>query len=233
MHTVDLSGERSRLRHSHRRYLIEFIDTIPQQGRLLDVGCGTGKTIRLIRKFRPDIHISAMDMDDYSPSLPSDVDFVIAQVDEIASQYAPASFDAVICQHVIEHLVYPTEMIQGIRSVLKTGGRVYIETPNWTRLLVPFSNLWFWNDYSHTRPYSRAALHRLFEDYRFRINAIRTLSSCSWFLRKTVQKAGAEGKKDIRIPQQLPQRGIVARISARLLNPLLRDVLVGISEKPD
>src|SRR3972149_6057601 len=47
------------------------------------------------------------------------------------------SFDVIMVAHILEHLHFPLILGSEIRRVLKKGGRVYVETPNWTSVFVP------------------------------------------------------------------------------------------------
>lgn len=56
-------------------------------------------------------------------------------VEEDPFPYATASFDLVICQELIEHLLFsPTFMLNEIHRVLKRGGKVIISCPNIARI---------------------------------------------------------------------------------------------------
>lgn len=220
------------MRHSFKRHIIRYIEKLPHSARVLDLGCGAGKTIRIIMALRPDVQISGIDISDLSERIPKGVSFTQGPLEQLNDFYAPDTFDAVICQHVIEHLVYPLELLSGIKKILKPGGTCFVETPNWTRLFVPFSNVYFWNDYTHIRPFSRGAMHRLFDEYDMRIDQIITTSSSKWFPVPQPKFIVANSESHD-IIHKIPPRGPLARIAARLINPLLRDILIGIATRPE
>jgi len=214
-----------------------FIKDLPEGARILDVGCGTGKTIKKISSERPDVHIWAMDMEDTSKGLPAATDFRIGMVDEIEELFKEDSFDAVICQHVIEHLLYPTKMMKGIKSVLKTDGVLFMETPNWTRVYIPFHKNFFWNDYTHIRPYSKETMRRMFGDYRFEIANMMSVSSGSIFVKGDSLARIREKATKSDIKKHVSAVGVVGKlfrgVFVRMVNPLLKDVLIviGINRK--
>jgi 2-polyprenyl-3-methyl-5-hydroxy-6-metoxy-1,4-benzoquinol methylase len=216
-------------RSPHKRILVEFIRALPQGARLLDIGCGSGKTIRLIYALRPDIRISGMDITDMHEYLPPYAEFMQGSVDDLATLYEAQSFDAIICQHVIEHLVSPLAMMEGISATLTKHGQLYMETPNWTRLFVPFSHLYFWADYTHIHPYAVTTMSRLCSDFNMKAR-IKTASSCRWFPKRMKKAYGTASTRSLS-SSGYDGRGSVSRIFARLVNPLLRDVLIVIAEK--
>lgn len=220
------------IENAHRwvkRLLHAWVRDLPEGARVLDVGCGSGKTARVIRALRPDIFLSGVDVIDMRESLPEGMAFVQGSVEELGALFAPASFDAVLCQHVIEHLLYPSDLVRGIRDVLVPGGSFYMETPNWTRIFLPFSNLWFWNDYTHVRPFSRGSMYRLLNEFNLRIERLETHSSTRWFPRR------ARSKKIVRTEVQAPdfRNGLTSRLASRLINPIARDILIVVARKPD
>jgi SAM-dependent methyltransferase len=173
-------------------------------------------------------------MSDVQGYLPVGVKFLQGSVENLSALYKDVLFDAVICQHVFEHLLYPTALAGGIYSILRPGGQAFIETPNWTRMIAPFSHLFFWADYTHVRPFSRRTMHRLLSDEGFRILLNHTVSSTNWSVQLhpwpgEVGKNNTEGTKNIQ-PQFRP--GMSSRVFSRLVNPLLKDILIVIVQKP-
>ncbi len=172
----------------YKRHLAAFIDNLPKNARVLDIGCGSGRAVRIIQSLRPDISVEACDINDVREFLPSGVPFIICSGDEVSGKYPAAHFDGILCQHVIEHLAVPMGLAEGMHAILKSGGRVFIETPNWTRLFIPFSHNFFWNDYTHIRPFAKFTLIKLLSDYSFEVDRAITCSSSTWFNRRAAGK---------------------------------------------
>lgn len=213
-----------------KRYLAEFIRTLPHGARVLDVGCGAGKTIRLIQSMRPDVVVSGMDISDVAVHLPRGVAFTQGSVEQLAQLYAGQQFDAVVCQHVIEHLVYPMGLMEGIYALLRPGGRLFIETPNWTRMFAPWAHFYFYNDYTHVRIFSPFAMKRVLLEHGFSVERVVTVSSSTWLLNR---HAAGSAKEPARHASQVAQRSqsVATRIFARLINPLMRDVLIAVATR--
>jgi len=60
------------------------------------------------------------------------IDFVQGNVLEVELS---RTFDLVFANQLIEHLVYPMEMVERLKIVLKPGGRLVVTTPNWHYLM--------------------------------------------------------------------------------------------------
>ena len=230
---------KARLPRYRMRYLIGFINSIPQNGRVLDLGCGKGKTIRLIQAFRPDIHIDACDLTDMRPFLPPGINFVKCEAGAAAEFFPANTYDAIFNEHVIEHIVYPNTMIDSCFTLLKSGGRVFIETPNWTRLFVPFSPLYFWNDYTHIHPYCITAFQRMFIEYGFAPEYVISVSSMDFgrrFLKVRLEngaiKTGFKADTPVFKAAETKIRKIWNAFLDLTLHPVMRDILIGVAKKP-
>jgi|GEM_PF-682737 len=98
---------------------------------ILDVGCAQG-TLALLLGERGHC-VTAVDLRksflDYAQSRHStaDVRFIAANVlvDEI-----PGRYDLVYANQIIEHLVYPTQLLQKLAAVMKPNARLVVTTPN-------------------------------------------------------------------------------------------------------
>jgi hypothetical protein len=80
----------------------------------------------------------------------------------------PESADLVIASHVLEHCVDAVGVFGSLIAAVRTGGFVYVEAPSELTALQPsdpdveghaFTS--FWDDPTHVRPWSPAALYRL------------------------------------------------------------------------
>lgn len=76
--------------------------------------------------------------------------------------YQDSSFDCVVSLAVIEHLRDPSNFLLESMRVLKSGGFIWLSTPNWQ-----FCSKTFYNDYTHVKPYTPFSLVRLLRDFGF------------------------------------------------------------------
>lgn len=228
-----------KLPHYKIKHIVQFISSLPQGAVLLDMGCGSGKAIRLINSLRPDVKIIATDITNMATFLPEGTEFYQVSADDLDTVIAENSLDAVISEHVIEHMVYPNKMFENTFKLLKPGGKVYIETPNWTRLFMPFSPLYFWNDYTHIHPYSRTAFRRAFIEYGFNEQYVQSVSSID-FGRRFLKTRIEDGKivtgqpstsKIYKAPDSLSQKLFNALLDL-FIHPFARDILIAVAMKP-
>lgn len=96
-------------------------------GRLLDLGAGAGIVRQLdFRQLRATIH--GVDLDNrirYNPL----IDYAcIGNAESLP--YRTSTFDAVVADNVLEHLVAPAQVFAEIARVLRPGGRFHFKTLN-------------------------------------------------------------------------------------------------------
>ncbi len=101
--------------------------------RLLDVGVGSGRSRRYIEKHVDGIEIryTGLDISDKRLELVRECEawtLVRANVED-GLPFAPACFDVVICEQVIEHLSHPGAVLQELARVLDKGGMLLVGVP--------------------------------------------------------------------------------------------------------
>lgn len=90
-----------------------------------------------------------------------DIEDLDLEKDQIESE--DNTYDLVVSYSVIEHLYDPQNFLSEIFRVMKPGGAVLIETPNWH-----YSFKTFYNDFTHVRPYCPNSLKSLLEGNGFK-----------------------------------------------------------------
>jgi SAM-dependent methyltransferase len=154
-----------------------FVRALGPRARILDLGCGSFKTLRLLREQRPDLEYYAVDIMDVAAACPPGVTFARADIDHERLPFEDGYFDAIFFCHVLEHLLYPMTTLLEIRRVLKPGGQIYIEGPSTRALFLPSlsfirssgpmkavgDDLNFYDNFTHVRPLSKRSLHMFLE----------------------------------------------------------------------
>ena len=105
--------------------------------KVLDVGCGGGLLSEALAQ--AGAKVTAIDL---APNLLKvarlhglesgiKVDYREMPVEALAEQ-APASFDAITCMEMLEHVPEPASIIEACAKLLKPGGRLFLSTLNRT-----------------------------------------------------------------------------------------------------
>lgn len=107
--------------------------TLPsqQKPRLLDLGCGNGTLSHLIAQQGYQVvgvEESESGFKEARFNFP-DCHFIQASIYDLPYAELENSFDIVISSEVIEHLLYPRELVRAAKKCLKPNGRLIITTP--------------------------------------------------------------------------------------------------------
>lgn len=134
---------------------INFINELPLNARILDVGCGNSSA-EMVKAFRPDIYYVGLDIQDYNQTADS-----IRIANEIhytspenfharIEEFGPV-FDAVISTHNLEHCNDYVAVTKAMVSVLKPEGKLFIKFPCEASASFPSRNgtLNFFDDETH------------------------------------------------------------------------------------
>src|SRR5579859_5577867 len=136
---------------------------------VLDVGCGRGVFLQMLR----DSGINPVGVDIFPEAVRRSKEMGFDQVfcsDALSFlRQHQASFDGILCSHVIEHVPYDdaVELVRSAFDALTPGGRLVVVTPN-PRDLSVIGEL-FWLDPTHVRPYPMALLDAMLQSVGFAV----------------------------------------------------------------
>lgn len=124
--------------HHHHAYLFPLIMSIislqnsnRSRLRILDIGCGNGSLSYLISQQGYEvvgIEDSESGIKFARSNFPS-CQFIQSNIYELPYSELEKSFDVVISVEVIEHLMYPGELIKAAKKCLKPDGKLILTTP--------------------------------------------------------------------------------------------------------
>lgn len=107
---------------------------VDAQSLVLVAGCGSGAEARYIQHTL-GIRMVACDIQQPGATWQTEGRLQFARADVTRLPFASQSFDGVFYHHVIEHVSSPEASLREIYRVLRTGGWMYIGTPNRHRLI--------------------------------------------------------------------------------------------------
>lgn len=118
----------------HLDLMIRYLSVSAEhQDCLLDVGCGDGEALDILRLL--GWQVVGVELDGKAVAAARARDLDVRHGDLAAAGFANDSFDVVTSSHVIEHVHDPLAFLIEQKRVLKTGGRLVAVTPNargWT-----------------------------------------------------------------------------------------------------
>lgn len=106
---------------------------IPPPGKMLEIGTGAGFFLKAAQRLGWDvdgIEVSASAVEFANSRLGLRVNH--QEAEELS--YPEKSFDVVVMFEVIEHLFWPSRVLDAIHQVLRPGGLLVISTPNYNAL---------------------------------------------------------------------------------------------------
>jgi len=101
---------------------------VPSSGKVLDVGCGTGATLRSFSE-RGGWRLYGLEMD------AKDLHFLSA-LEGFEALYMgnpadlPGQFDLITMVHALEHFPEPVQTLHDLSDKVALGGRIFVEVPN-------------------------------------------------------------------------------------------------------
>jgi SAM-dependent methyltransferase len=175
---------RSRLTGRLRRRRIE--KNFPPwvgQGRLLDVGCATGRFLQRMKSI--GWRVSGIEFDPAAAGIAKTVTSDIVVGDPATVSMPEHSFDLITAFHVIEHLPDPLRALRNMFGWLAPGGLMIVEVPNaggWGGRL--FRRYWSGLDYPrHLVHFTPATMGAMIERAGGEVVAVRYWSSPRYFTR--------------------------------------------------
>jgi SAM-dependent methyltransferase len=156
------------------------VDRLPVEGRVLDVGAGTGHQVAELEGLgyaavglEPNAHAVAIAQARGRP---------VRHGTAEAPPFEDESFDTLILSQVVEHLVDPIAALAGLRRLVRPGGRLIVLTPNVRG--VPrrlFGGEWaHWHPPYHVHLFGAGQLRRAIGEAGYRVEQVTTLTPSFW-----------------------------------------------------
>lgn len=140
-----------RRRLEARRLLHAFHD-LPASARVIDVGCGDGFHLDLLKQFGPKgWELEGVDLDDRAVAAARQHDLTVhaGRIEDL--DLPERSFDAALLIQTVEHLADPAAVLRAVRRVLVPGGRLLLVTDNTGSLDFNLTKRRHWGGYHFPR----------------------------------------------------------------------------------
>src|SRR5262245_49244719 len=189
-HAFDFSPKRYGIvfrirRRLEARRLLSWCRGLSDGARILDVGCGDGFHLRLLRDFgNPSWTLEGVDVNPDAVKAGRDAGLTIHH-GEIERLGLPSDhYDLVLLIQTIEHLPDPPAILAAIHRLLRPGGRVVIVTDNADSLDFRFFSGRHWGGYHfprHWNLFTRKTLRMLAEKVGLEVADLTTqVSPVNW-----------------------------------------------------
>jgi SAM-dependent methyltransferase len=103
--------------------------SLPQEGALLDIGCGNGAFMRAFGGRRPHWQMTGLELDGRNQAsitaIPGVVKLHVGALESVKTR-----FDLIVLVHALEHIPHPIRFLREICSRLNPGGMILIEVPD-------------------------------------------------------------------------------------------------------
>jgi SAM-dependent methyltransferase len=159
------------LEPGHKYFLTD--PAVPRDGKLLDVGCGTGNFLAAAKKAGYDVSGTELDRDAarFAKDQVGLSRIFSLPILEFVQQYPDKTFDVVTFFEVLEHQATPAAFLEGVRCCVRPRGYIALSVPNRERWLTAPDVL----DYppNHFSRWNVKALKNFLRAHGFEIVSVR------------------------------------------------------------
>ncbi len=154
---------------------------LPDNARILDVGCGDGFHLSLLREYgKKSWTLEGIDLDKRAIKMATEAGLKVylGSIEEI--DLPPENYDLIFMIQTIEHVEKPDEVLSSIFKILKKGGRLVIVTDNTGSLDFKIFKGKHWGGYHfprHWNLFNSYSLTKLGEKKGFEVENFTTIVS--------------------------------------------------------
>lgn len=204
-HAFDFSAENFGFVYKVRRRLearrvLAWCDGLAADARIVDVGCGDGFHLRLLREFgREDWQLEGVDLSARAVESAARDNLKVHEgsIEQLA--LPEAAYDLALLIQTIEHVADPPAVLRAVRRILKPGGKVVVVTDNTDSLDFRAFRKRHWGGYHfprHWNLFNPATLRALATQAGLEVESLTTVvSPVNWVysVRNTLDDYGAPG----------------------------------------
>lgn len=165
----------------------EIIDKIVglKYRNILEIGCGRGETLAMIKQSKPDVSITGIEPYDVTPVI-SDIRMVTLQDYCASSEAQFGCFDLILIADVIEHIWDYKEFLSLVDKLLAPGGYLVVSVPN-LKFMPAITKILLYDDFpetpggvfdqDHKRWFTKKKIQRVIKALNYKIVDISGINS--------------------------------------------------------
>lgn len=183
-----------------KRKVIAIKAIAPEHARIIDIGCGNGTLLRLLRAYGSSgWQLHGNEINEHCAHQLSAEGF---QVHACPVWEIPGSseYDIVILNQVIEHFADIRRLLESCNRLLKRGGFVFIETPSTEGIDARLFRRRYWGGYHFPRHFylfNERTLERLLKEHGFEPVRTQYLASPAFWLQSVHHYLTDRGMKKL------------------------------------
>ncbi len=160
------------------------VPAMPAQkpGKILDLGCGSGDTLMLVKEVGWDVYGMDLDAQAITAAHKRGLRNVSRGSHKDMKKYQNNFFDVIRLYHVIEHIDDPTEFFRLAYDKLRPGGELILGTPNGESIIAKIAKQYWYNldCPRHLFIFSPNTLTKLAAKAKFKSPSIEYSSAGGW-----------------------------------------------------
>ena len=167
------------------RRALSWCENIPDNAHILDVGCGDGFHLKLLKEYgKEGWQLEGVDFDERAVTMARKSGLTVHQGKVQTANLPAESYDLAFMIQTIEHLDNPPEVLSHINTLLKPGGKLVIVTDNTGSIDFNWFKKGYWGGYHfprHWNLFNMKSLAALAVKTGYEIESIETqVSPVNW-----------------------------------------------------
>lgn len=185
-HAIDFSKKKFGFVYNIRSYLeaarfLRRCRNLPDDARILDVGCGDGFHLKLLREFgKKSWELEGVDIDQRAVAAATRAGLKVHLGTMEDIDLPVENYDLIFMIQTIEHIEKPVEVLGAIKKLLRKGGQLVIVTDNTDSLDFKLFKTSYWGGYHfprHWNLFNNNSLSKLAKKTGFEIDGLKTIVS--------------------------------------------------------
>lgn len=165
--------------------VLSWCKNLPDEAKILDVGCGDGFHLSLLRKYgKQNWQLEGIDIDERAIEMAEKSGLKVHQGTVENLNLPENSYDFAFMIQTIEHVAHPEEVLSAVYKILKPGARLVVVTDNTDSIDFRLFKNAYWGGYHfprHWNLFNRKSLTKLAEKCGFAVAELTTqVSPVNW-----------------------------------------------------